>query len=479
MSGPGTPLQAALAALRAGRVADAIATCESLLAQTPLEPNALQLLALAHFTAGNLEAAEETTMRAIRAAPVLADNYGNLALIQLRRGRPAEALATCDDALKVHASFKPAMHARCAALIALDRYAEAVAACDATLALDPRSAEAHNNRAVALRGLGRLNDAAADVDAALALRPDFADAQVNRSYHELVRGRFETGLPPFEYRPTGTRGALQRRDLPAALWLGAEPLEGRSILLHAEQGLGDTLQFARYAPLVAALGAHVVLEVQRPLHRLLAATAGVEVVIAAGDPVPRTDYRCPLLSLPLAFETRIDSIPLPETYVVAPPIEERLRLPPATRRRIGLVWSGNPGHQNDRNRSIPFSELAPLLRDVDAEFHLLQTEIRARDRAALAAFPTLVDHAARIGDFADTAALVAQMDLVVSADTSVLHLAGAMSRPVWGLIPFMPDWRWLLRRSDSPWYPTMRLFRQPAHGDWASVVARVTAALKG
>ena len=294
----------------------------------------------------------------------------------------------------------------------------------------------------------------------------------------LLAGDFSTGWREHEWR-LKSHPELQRAFV-QPLWLGDTPLAGKTILLHAEQGLGDTLQFCRYAPLVAAQGARVVLEVQTPLVELLRDLAGIASVVARGEPLPAFDLHCPLLSLPLAFGTTLDTIPAHIPYLHAP--SERMaawqaRLGATTRPRIGLVWSGNAGHKRDRARSIPLYALMPLF-DLDAAFVSLQKEVRAADAAVLQQTAKIIDVSPALETFADTAALIAQLDLVIAVDTSVAHLTGALGKPLWLLLPAAPDWRWLTARDDSPWYPTARLFRQTDTRVWGPVVARMRAALQ-
>ena len=259
------------------------------------------------------------------------------------------------------------------------------------------------------------------------------------------------------------------------MWLGDHAIAGKTVLLHAEQGFGDTVQFCRYAKLVAAQGATVLMEVQPPLKALLAKLEGVSQLLAYGEMLPAFDYHCPLLSLPLAFNTGIESIPAETPYLSPDPARIRQwegklgekRLP-----RIGLVWSGRTDHKNDHNRSIPLADTAKLVSG-HAELVSLQKEVRAADKLVLDIRQDIRHFGDELNDFADTAALVELMDVVITMDTAVAHVAGALGKPVWILLPFNPDWRWLLDRGDSPWYPTARLFRQPAIGDWDSVIQRV------
>ncbi|MEQ1935217.1 MAG: hypothetical protein ABL962_15255, partial [Fimbriimonadaceae bacterium] len=263
------------------------------------------------------------------------------------------------------------------------------------------------------------------------------------------------------------------------LWLGNAPLEGKTILLHSEQGYGDTLHFCRYAKLVAALGARVILEVQPTLLPLLANLEGTHQVIPKGDALPHFDYHCPLLSLPLAFKTDLETIPADIPYVFSDTTHAAMwrdKLGKKTRLRVGLVWSGSPAQANDHNRSIALAQLLPLLHE-GVEWISLQQDVRASDAGLLSQRTDIRQFGDQLKDFADTAALVESMDIVVTVCTSVAHLAGAMGKPTWVLLCFNADWRWLLDRADSPWYPTARLFRQPAIGDWTTVISSVSKEL--
>ena len=251
-------------------------------------------------------------------------------------------------------------------------------------------------------------------------------------------------------------------------------LNGRTILLHAEQGLGDTIQFCRYAALIAAQGGRVVLETPRALLKLLTGLQGVERLIATGDPLPAYDFHCPLMSLPHIFATSLATIPAPSSYIR---IEEarrrdwRQRLSSATERRVGLVWAGNPQHGNDRNRSLPFSALAPLWNVPGIRWYSLQLGERRADLNT-APLGVIEDLSPYLDDFTETAAAISALDLVLTVDTSVAHLAGAIGHPAWVMLPFVPDWRWLMRREDSPWYRSLRLFRQHRRGAWESCRSR-------
>jgi hypothetical protein len=308
---------------------------------------------------------------------------------------------------------------------------------------------------------------------AIALDPGHAKARNHRALGLLAQGAFAAGWAAHESR-WGRPGSQAPRATSRPGWRGAGALEGRRLLLTGEQGMGDQIQFLRYAPLAAARGATVLLEVSRPLLALCADLAGVSR--ATGDDAPlgdgEFDLHCPLMSLPLAFGTTLETIPAAIPYLAAPAdalARWSARLGSASRPRIGVAWSGNPAHGNDRNRSLALARLAALF-DARAEWISLQREVRAADRDALAG---LRHFGAEIGDFGDAAALCAGCDLVIAADTAMAHLAGALGRPVWILLPFAADWRWLTDRADSPWYPTARLYRQERPGDWDAVLARV------
>jgi TPR repeat/Glycosyltransferase family 9 (heptosyltransferase) len=327
-----------------------------------------------------------------------------------------------------------------------------------------------------LRALNRHAEALASYGRAIALDKDFAEAHLNAAHALLSLGDLPRGFAAYEWRWKNESLTISRRKFREPLWLGAPPVAGKTILLHAEQGLGDTIQFARYAKLLARAGGNVVLEVAPALKQLISGMDGVSRVLAQGDALPRFDLHCPLASLPLAFKTELASIPAEIPYLAAP--AERLdkwraRMEALARPRIALAWSGNAAHANDRNRSIPLARLEPLWSRTNVTFVSVQRDVREADAGALAGAARLVHLGDELSDFADTAAVLALADLVISVDSAVAHLAGAMGRPAWILLPFSPDWRWLLGREDSPWYPTARLFRQPAIGDWQGVIERL------
>jgi tetratricopeptide (TPR) repeat protein len=438
----------ALSAL--GQYAEAAACYERALALDPDAVAARHNLGNALLHRRDYRRAEECFREVLRLAPCGAEHHNSLgnALLQQRRDVEAEAC-----------------------------YARA-------LQLEPEYAAAHINLANTLLQLGRAEEMKLHYRRGVELDPTSAGGQYNLALACLREGNYREGWQRHESRWDFRELHLPRRGFAQPQWRG-EALDGAAILLHAEQGLGDTLQFARYVPLVAKRGGRVVLEVQPPLRRLLLGLGGAVRVLARGDPLPAFAWQCPLMSLPVAFDTTLESIPSAAPYLQADAAAVSAAWQRFPRRgetlRVGLAWAGNPRHKSDQQRSITLEQLAPLadvrVSDVrGAVFFSLQFGPAAA-QIAQARFP-LVDACSRSQDFAATAAVAATMDLVISVDTSVAHLAGAMGLPVWVMLPHLADWRWLERREDSPWYPTARLFRQPAPGDWTSLVEAMREALR-
>nr|WP_247887251.1 tetratricopeptide repeat protein [Azospirillum sp. SYSU D00513] len=323
------------------------------------------------------------------------------------------------------------------------------------------------NQGMAYQRLNQLPEALAQYERTLAAKPGDTSAHWNRALALLVSGRLKEGWEEYEWR--WKLAESQPRGFAQPLWAG-EPLNGRVLLLHAEQGLGDTLHFARYLPMIEG---HLILECQPPLCRLLSVSFPDARIVESGDPLPPFDLHLPLMSLPRVFRTGLDSIPASVPYLRAPDLPLRPAARPGTL-AVGVVWGGDPAHRNDRQRSLGRDALEALLDIPQATFFSLQKGNRGAELAEAA--PTerpVLDLGPMIGDMADTAALIRQLDAVVTVDTSVAHLAGALGRPVCIMLPYSPDWRWLLDRSDSPWYPTAKLFRQAAPGDWLGVVRAV------
>jgi hypothetical protein len=368
-----------------------------------------------------------------------------------------------------------------ACFFSLDLFEDAIQSYKLATALEPRYVEAHNNLGNALIKLFQHEEALKCYDQALDLDPGYVEAYWNKALALLQLGRFSEGWVLHESRWAKPSFQPIVRHFPQPIWDGSFSIAGKTLLLHAEQGLGDTLQFVRYLELVLALGSRVVLEVQAPLVPLLDGLFSVEALIKQGDPLPPFDCHCPLISLPLAFQTTLSSIPISIPYIKPSHEKERFwaeKLGPTRLLRVGLVWSGDPRHQNDKNRSIALPDLLAALPSGCA-YVSLQSEIRDSDLQALENSDSLVHFGPELKDFSDTAALCALMDVVVCVDTSVAHLSGAMGKPTFLLLPYNPDWRWLLERTDSPWYPTMQLYRQAQLGIWQSALGKVSADLLG
>jgi tetratricopeptide (TPR) repeat protein len=399
--------------------------------------------------------------------------------------RPAEALASLDRALMLRPDAVAAHSLRGAALLEFQRTAEALASCERAIALAPDHPDAHVNLGRAWQFINRPDAALPCHERAMSLDPTLAVAHWNASLCCLQMGDMARGWPLFEWRKRLKR-PFGVRDSPQPPWSGAEDLTGKALLVHSEQGLGDTLQFCRYVTLVAALGARVILEVDPPLQRLLASLEGVHQVFARGDELPHFDFHCPMLSLPLACRTTLATVPARIPYLrSSPEAQHRWRrlLGEKNRLRVGLVWSGGfrPAQPDvwsvNRRRNIPLARFASL-RHPDIEFHSVQKGQPAEAELAAAIAqrwqgPHVIDHSASLHDFSDTAALLGELDLLISVDTATAHLAGALGKPVWILNRFDSCWRWLLDRTDSPWYPTARLYRQTTPGDWDGVMQRV------
>ena len=455
---------------------------------------------------GDLAGAEANCRRAIELKPWLAEAHSNLGHVLEDQGDLEAALQCYQRAIALHPERAAAHKDLGGNFWRQGDLARAEETCRKAIELDPKFAEAYGNLGHVLTDRGDLEGALMCYRQAMALKSEPVEAHselranhwkggdmaAEESYRlrpsagqflyygglvHLLRGEFSKGWANYEYRWQTRRLRRTQRDFTEPLWRG-EALHGERILLHAEQGLGDTIQFARYVSMVAARGGEVVLEAQPELCRLLAGIEGATEVIARGDPLPEFEWQCPLLSLPLAFRTELAGIPAWVPYVTADAVEvaKWSRRLAKEKLRVGLVWAGNPKHLRDTQRSIKLEQLEPLGR-VDAAFYSLQKGLAAVGPPCALAGMEMSNLGPELKDFADTAAVLAALDLVVTVDTAVAHLAGALGKPVWILLAHSPDWRWLLGREDSPWYPSARLFRQPSLGDWDSVITRMAVEL--
>lgn len=517
-----TQLLGALA-LQAGRLDDGIELLKKAIAingmQAPLHSN----LAYAYNARRRFGEGLASADRALVLQPGFADALNNRGNALAGLDRPAEALAAFEKSIAVKPALAQAWNNRACVLRDLNRPDDAVASCDQAIALQSGYVEAWSNRANALSDLNRPLDARENYmkalelapsfvdawsnlgltqidlseheqaldsyDRALSLDPDLAEAHWNRALCLLQMGRFDEGWREYEWRWRRHRMAAAERNFAQPLWQGQFPLEGKTILLHAEQGLGDTLQFCRYAPLVAAMGAKVILEVPQELMRLLQSLEGVTHLVEQGQSLPSFDCHAPLLSLPLAFKTNADNIPATVPYLLADEAAskqwaERLDQHAGHALKVGLVWAGGKRphvaelRKTDGRRSIALDMLAPFVDVPNVRFYSLQKGEAAQQLITNPEFvERITDYTDEFADFADTAAFVSNLDLVITVDTAVAHLAGALGRPVWIMNRFDTCWRWLLDRNDSPWYPSALLFRQPSLGDWDRVIAAVRDAL--
>ncbi|VWC65795.1 TPR domain-containing protein [Burkholderia lata] len=461
-----------------GRHDEALVRCDRALAIDPRHARSLANRGNAASHLGRFADAVDSYARALDVEPGSTGVLCNYASALIQVARHDDAHDMCDRALAIDPHYAPAAFTRARVRIETHRYDDALDDLARVIAATPRDKLAHYHRGSALRALRRNEDALRAYAEAIDIDPDYAHAHCMRAFLCLSIGDFEAGWAEYEWRWRDSQLDGSRRDFAQPRWTHGMPLDGQTILLYPEQGLGDTLQFCRYVPLVKALGARVVVEAPVELKALFATLDGVDVLVARGDPLPPFDLHCPLLSLPLEFRTDLSSIPAGGPYLRADParVEHwRARLGATDRPRIGLVWSGNPAHLNDRNRSVTLADLLPLLDD-RFEWISLQKVIRDEDRPVLEASPIRFV-GDELTDFAETAALTDAMDAVISVDTSVAHLAGALGRPLAVMLPHTPDFRWLLDRDDSPWYPGARLFRQPEGGQWAPVVERLRDAL--
>ena len=470
------------------RFEDALTSCERALALKPDFAAAHCHRANALRGLGRYEEALVSCDRALALQPNFAEAYCNRGNIMLDLYRFEDALASYDRTLALRPDFAEAHGNRAGALQNLRRYEEALASCDRALALRPDFAETHSNRGSALQELRRFDEALTSFDRAIEARPDFAEAHCNAALCLLLTGDLGRGFSRYEWRWQTDQLRSEQRNFPQPQWTGSDGVAGKTIFIHAEQGLGDTIQFCRYVPKVIERGARVIFEVQKPLVDLMRTLGGGARIIARGDALPGFDLHCPLLSLPAAFATQLATIPGETPYLRAVEAKSgvwRERLGERSRPRIGLVWAGDPrkqlpnAHRIDLQRSMAFELLAPILDVQGCEFYSLQKGEQAT--AQLRNSPLrdrVIDWSDDFPDFSDTAALIDNLDLVIAVDTSVAHLAGALGKPLWLLNRYNTCWRWLLGRDDSPWYPTAQLFRQDETRHWGGVIARVRDALR-
>jgi tetratricopeptide (TPR) repeat protein len=429
-------------------------------------PEALNNMGNALIARRDLEQAVSILRSAVELRPQSPEILNTLGTALQANGQTEQAITTLQKALSLRPDYPQALNNLANALADRGDFPAAVEAARRAVTLQPTYAEAWSNLGTALQQTKESDPAIAAFRKAIELKSDFSIAHFNLGIALLLAGRFDQGWPEYECR----------RGRPEAL-PDMAGLKGKTILLHAEQGLGDTIQFARFIPMVAKLGARVILHCHSELARLLETVDGVEQVVTPADQTPESDLRFPLMSLPRHFQTTLQTIPNATPYLRADgelSSRWRKRLP-GNSVKVGLVWSGR--RTPNPRRSIPLTELTPLTQVPGISLVSLQVGEVAKDPATIPGFENVLDFTGEIHDFSDTAALIENLDLVISIDTAVAHLAGAMGKPVWVLLQFVPDWRWMLDRADSPWYPSMRLFRQPSFGDWRTPIMQVAQEL--
>ena len=486
----------------------------------PAEPTARTTAELyergqGHLAAGRSFEALQCYRQALELTPGVWDLAFRCAVLLCELKQHEEALSHLDRCLEIQPQHAMTLYMRARTLRDMKRYSEAILASELAEALDPTDADFFNNAGIILQHLGRDDEAMEKFDRAIWLRPGFVDAVSNkasslaqaRKFDEafagyalakslapddatidwnvallhLLTGNFEAGWAGRESRWTKRTAPVPYPVFPSPMWTGQGTVRDKTILIYADEGLGDAIQYARYLPLLAAEGARVILVVDDKLRSLLSRLPGVALCLPKSTGhVPRFDLHCALSSLPLAFGTRIDTIPASRSYLPSVGEAERQvwngRLGVHDRLRVGLVWSGNQRHVNDHNRSLPLKLMTRLVSD-KAQFISLQKDLKPADEVALHGRGDITDLTSHLTDFSTTAALIACLDIVVTVDTSVAHLAAASGRPTWILLPYTPDYRWLLDRNDSPWYPTVRLFRQDERRDYETVIERINLAL--
>jgi tetratricopeptide (TPR) repeat protein len=458
---------------------EAVSAYRRAIALNPKLPDVHNNLGGALGNLNRLDEAEAAFRTALALQPNDVSACNNLGLALQKLNRLDEALALFQQAVKSKPDHAEYLNNLGMTLGDSGHLEDALSAFRRAITLKPDNVEYVYHMGVALEDLARPEDALLAYHKALTLNPNHAETHMSIGMVHLLMGNFAAGWKEYEWRAKCPHVPMQR-NFSQPQWTGSD-LTGKTILLHWEQGLGDTIHFIRYAPLVAARGARVILKCQPELETLMKRINGISTIAVHENLLPPFDLHCPLQSLPLAFGTTLDAIPTTIPYITPPPDRVEAwanRLgPSAGEHRVGLAWAGQPKHRNDRRRSMRLNQFAPLAEIKPARFFSLQKGPAAAQTTTAPPSLHLVDYTADLHDLADTAALIANLDLVICVDTSVAHLAGAMGKPVWLLLPFVPDWRWLLNRTNSPWYPTMRIFRQPTECDWDSVIADVGSAI--
>lgn len=490
-----------------GQLEKAILGYQRILALRPDNADAIKLLATALSQSGRFSEALGLFDRACELMPSDPQIHNNRGLTQQKLGLFAESLSSYGQAIRLHANY-PDAHFNCgnalrslnrldealqsyehairlrpdyaaasmnlgATLSALGRFDEALRCYDRVIEATPGNVDAHYCRGNVLVDLGSFDEALVSYDFAISLNAEYAKAHFNKGILLLLLGRYREGWASFEWRLKTEEMAKHYPVFHGKTpWRGSRDISGQIILIQGEQGLGDIIQFSRYLPKIEALGAKAIVQVKADVLNLVRSVRSAHIAIADTEALPEFDFYCPMMSLPYAFGTDFASLPNETPYIHADEAKIRTwqeRLGPRRRPRIGIAWSGAPVHDNDANRSIPLKTLVPLFND-SIEWHSLQKEVREHDLQTLQSLPEIQRHAPLLRDFSDTAALIECMDLVLSVDTSIAHVAGALGKRTLIMLPFRPDYRWMLNRPDTPWYPKALLLRQTRRGNWHDVI---------
>jgi tetratricopeptide (TPR) repeat protein len=468
-------ITAALQYHQSGNLSQAETLYRQILQQEPEHLKALHCLGLIAHQTEHIEDAIALYQQVVSIDPTYVWVYNDFGTLLRQQGWLEDAIAAYQEAIVLKPDFALAHYNLGNVLQENQQIEAAITAFQQAIALKPDFTEAYYNLGVLLQDQGQLADAIATYQKLLDISPNHVNAHLNLAIALLLTGDFTSGFAEFEWR--WQLPEHPSRNFPQPLWDGSD-LAGRTILLHAEQGFGDSIQFVRYAPLVAERGGRVILECQAPLVRLLETMNGVEQVIARDTELPEFDLQAPLMSLPFLFQTTLDTVPVQIPYLTAPASPLKLSRSPHAKLHVGIVWAGNPERQGDRDRSCPLHYFYPVLELPEVACYSLQKGAVVSELAQLSNQYPIQDLSEQLHDFADTAAAIQQLDLIITVDTAVAHLAGALGHPVWVVLAHLPDWRWMCDRLDSPWYPGMRLFRQSAPGDWSSVFTQVVKALR-
>jgi Tfp pilus assembly protein PilF len=437
--------------------------------------------ALSHHKNGNLNDAQKIYEKILKVNPGHFDTLHIMAIILAQKKQFIDALMLFESAVAINPNNAEVYNNRGILFYDLKRFDDAIQNYDKAIQLKPNYAEAYNNCGNAFKELKCFDEALLGYDKAIQLKPNYADAYWNKSLLKLLLGEYGEGWKLYEWRKIKDDTKNHYPNYSQPLWLGNDSLEGKIIMVHSEQGFGDSIQFCRYIPMLKALNPRgIIFQVEKSLVSLMASLGEEVQIIEKGKLLPKFDCYCPLLSLPFAFKTTLDNIPAKTQYLYADVAKNkywRKKLGEKTKPRIGLVWSGSTKQKNDHNRSIPLVKLLPLI-NTSFEFHSLHKEYRPNDLEILKTYPEITQHQDDLKDLSDTAALIEQMDLIISVCTSVAHLTSALGKKLYILLRVVPDYRWMLDRNHSPWYPSAKLFRQTKIDDWDSVILNVKESLQ-